>query len=687
MKVRPDPARLARLLRPRSIAVVGGKAAAEVIRQNDRLGFAGPIWPVHPREATIEGRAAFRSLADLPAEPDAVFLAVNRHLSVDAVLEAAALGAGGVACYSAGFAETGAEGAALQAALVEAAGQMPVLGPNCHGLINYLDQALLWPDQHGGEAVERGVAIVTQSGNIGLNITMQRRGLPLAMMVTMGNQACLGLSDVIAALVQDARVTAIGLHIEGLDDAAAFADAVAGARQRSVPVVALKTGRSQMGAQLTVSHTASLAGEDAVVDAFLRRIGVGRVRSITVLLEALKLLHCGGPLAGRDIASMSCSGGEAALMADLAEGRTVRFRALTPAQAARVRATLPPLVSVSNPLDYHTFSWGKDEALTETFAAILAAEFALVALILDFPPPERGPYPDWDIAVDALADAARRSGRRAAVIATLPETMPPARAAALMQSGLVPLIGMDDALAAMEAAADIGAADPTAWTPTPPCSASATTRLLTEWEGKRLLAAAGVAVPPGALATTPLGAADHADRLGYPVVVKAVSPTLAHKTERGAVRLGLADRAAVLAAATELRDLGEALLVERMIAGAVAEIIIGVRRDPLLGPYLLIGAGGVLAELLVDRAVLMLPADRAEIETALHGLRVAQMLRGWRGRPAGDVAALVDTMLAVQRAAVELGDRLEELDVNPVLVQPAGCVAVDVLIRLREENQ
>ena len=197
--------------------------------------------------------------------PDAVFLAVNRHATIDYVRDLAAMGAGGVVSYAAGFAEAGADGAALQAALREAAGAMPVLGPNCYGLINYLDGALLWPDQHGGGRVERGVAIVTQSGNIGCNITMQRRALPIAYLVTMGNQAVVGLSAAIETLARDARVTAIGLHIEGIDDPAAFARAVAVARAHGKPVVVLKTGGSAAGAALTVSHTASLAGADGVV--------------------------------------------------------------------------------------------------------------------------------------------------------------------------------------------------------------------------------------------------------------------------------------------------------------------------------------------------------------------------------------------------------------------------------------
>jgi acyl-CoA synthetase (NDP forming) len=679
---------LTRLLRPRSIAVVGGKPAAEVVRQNQRLGYTGAIWPVHPTAETVGGLAAYRGLADLPGAPDAVFLAVNRHVTVDHVRALAAMGAGGAVCYAAGFAETGGAGAALQAALRVAAGDMPVLGPNCYGLINYVDGALLWPDQHGGGRVQRGVAIVTQSGNIGCNLTMQTRGLPIAYLVTLGNQAVVGLSAAVASLATDARVTAIGLHIEGIDDAQALARAVALARAHGKPVVALKTGGSAAGAQLTISHTASLAGADNVAAAYFRRIGVARVPAIPVLLETLKLLHLFGPFAGGDIASMSCSGGEAALIADRAQGRRLRFRALDAAQRKSVAATLPDLVTVTNPLDYNTFSWADGAALTATFTAVLRCGFDLAALILDYPRADACDQTDWRTASDALVAAVRATGRPAAVLATLPECLPEARARELMAQGVAPLCGIDEALLAIDAAVAAGAAVDAV----PPLTARApagVARLLDEAAGKRALAAHGVTVPCGHVVATVDEAAAAATELGFAVVLKALGATLAHKTERGAVRLDLADPAAVREAARDLLRLGDALLVERMVTDPVAEVIVGVNRDPAVGPYLLLGSGGVLAELVGDAAILTMPARAEDVRTALASLRVARLLAGYRGGPAGDVDALVATVLAVQDYAIANLDRLVELDVNPVLVRRAGlgAAAVDALIRLVENVQ
>jgi acyl-CoA synthetase (NDP forming) len=676
---------LRRLLQPRSIAVFGGWQAEGVIHRCAEMGFSGPIWRVHPTKV-----GAFRSVADLPVAPDAAFVAVNREATVGIVRELATIGTGGAVCHAAGFREAGGRGVELQAALIEAAGDMPILGPNCYGTINYLDGALLWFDQHGGRRCERGVAILTQSGNIGLNLTMQRRGLPIGHLMTLGNQAKVGLSDCLAALVDDPRVTAIGLHIEAIDDVARFDAAARKALAAKKPVVAVKAGRSEAGAALALSHTASLTGADAAMDALLRRVGVARVASLPILLETLKLLHTVGPVSGRDLVTLSCSGGEAALIADAGAVRRIRFRPFAPEQKQAVRATLSDLVAISNPLDYHIFIWNQPERLRATFTAVMACGWDLACLVLDFPRTDSCSDADWQVSLAAWEHARDATGGRAAVLATLPDCLPESVAATLIAAGIVPLLGIDEALAAAEAAADIGEAQsgpaPPALLPASAAASKAVT--LDEWRGKRLLEEFGLPHPGGRLVASAAEAVAAAHVLGCPVVVKAVAAALAHKSELGAVALNLRDADMVEAAAWRMEGLGEAILVEPMITDGVAELILGVMRDPQVGLCLVLGSGGVLVELLAGRALLLLPTTAEVVRAALLGLKAGPLLQGFRGRPAGDVDAVVAAAMAVACFAVAHADRLVELDVNPLIVRPAGkgAVAADVLIRLAAEG-
>jgi len=679
---------LSRLFRPRHIAVFGGGFwGPNVVEQCLKMGFDGPVWPVHPTRDEIHGLPCFRTVEELPEAPDASFIGVNRNLTIEIVGRLARRGAGGAVCLASGFKESEGEidgGADREARLLEAAGAMPILGPNCFGLINYLDGALLWPDQHGGKRTTSGVAILTQSSNMLISMTMQQRGLPMAYCVAAGNQAQTGLAEMAMAVIDDPRVTAVGLHIEGVGDVRAFEALAAKAREMQKPVVVLKVGRSEQAREATVSHTASLAGAEAASRAFLTRLNMPMLRSIPEFLETLKLLHVLGPLPGREICSMSCSGGEASMIADAAVGREVTFRALTAEERAKVKASLSEMVAVANPLDYHTFIWGDEAAMTATFTAMIGCGFDLSILILDFPRLDRCLDASWNSAVCAIVAAQRATGGRVAVAASMPENMPEARSDELIALGLAPMLGLDETLAAAEAAAAIAEG----WERPEPVPVllgigdEGTARTLDEAAAKVALAGHGLPVPDGAIATTPEEAAAIAAEIGFPVVLKGRG--IAHKTEAGAVRLGLRSGQAVAAAARGM-DYASGWLVERMVEGAVAELILGVVRDPAYGYTLTIGAGGILTELLADTATLMIPASEAEIRAALAGLKTAALLTGYRGRAHGDIEAVVAACMALQAYVAEIDDRLEEIDINPLMVTPHGVVAADALIILREK--
>ncbi|WP_103332487.1 acetate--CoA ligase family protein [Pseudotabrizicola formosa] len=658
--------RLSRLLRPRSIAVLGSVWAENVIAQCRKMGFAGAVWPVHPTRDSLGGLPAFRSVADLPEVPDATFIGVNRHATLDVVRELAALGAGGAICFASGWEEAGESG--LQAQLVAAAGEMPVLGPNCYGLINYLDGALLWPDQHGGRRVERGVALLSQSSNIVINLTMQARGLPVAYVACVGNAAQVGLAELAAALVADDRVTALGMYVEGVDDAPALARLSAEAARLGKGIVCLKSGKTELSRVAAASHTASLAGEAAVSSAFLRKAGIAEVATLPELLETLKIFHVHGRGLGPRLCSLSCSGGEAGLVADLGAAAGVAFAAPPEAQRARLGEILGPIVTIANPLDYHTFIWGDGPRTTDVFTTMLSGYDAGV-FIIDPPRPDRCDPSSFEPALEAIVAAAQATGKPAFPVASLPENFDEALADRLMARGVAPLMGLEAALGAIRAAQGVWGTEPDVpWT----ARGARDVALLDEAAAKAVLRTAGVAVPVGVSAPTLAGVSVGAAGLRPPLVLKGLG--FAHKTEAGAVRLGLAslDGQAEMPGAT-------GYLVEEMAVGAVAEMLVGLRRDPVYGVALTLGMGGVTAELLADTVTLVLPASRDEVLSAMRRLRLWPLLDGYRGRVPADVGALAD--LVGRLCDLMADDTFEEIELNPVLVFAQGVVAVDALIR------
>ncbi|MCY1125594.1 acetate--CoA ligase family protein [Frigidibacter sp. RF13] len=672
---------LTRLFRPKSIALFGGGWVGNVIAQLQKSGYAGAIWPVNPKRADILGVPCFASIDDLPGAPDAAFVGVNREASIDVVARLSAMGSGGATCFASGFAESEAEGtggADLQAELVAAAGDMPIVGPNCYGFLNYLDNVTFWPDQHGGLTVESGIAIVGQSSNMAINMTMQARGLPIAYVLTAGNQAQTSLSELGMMALDDPRVTALGLHIEGFGDIRAFEALAALARAKGKPVVVLKSGHSEAAQAATMTHTASLAGGAAASSALIARLGMVEVRSLTTFLEALKLLHFGGPLRDAGIGSVSCSGGEASLMADCALGTAIEWPAFSSKGKARLNAILGPIVTVANPLDYHTFIWGDTERMTDCFAAVLDEQRALCVFVLDLPRPDRCSQAGYRCAVDAIIGAARRTGARAAVLVSMPENLTEDLAAEFSAAGVVPLFGMVEGLEAIDVAIRAGrlAARPAA-APVLLRGAPEGGVVLSEAEAKAALAAHGLDVPQSVTAASAEALAVAAGRLRMPLAVKGQG--IAHKTEAGAVKLHIRSPDEAAAAAHAMAG-ATGFLAEEMVTGAVAELLVGITRDPTGLMMLTLGAGGVMAEMLADTASILLPATNDDIRAALGRLKIAKLLAGWRGAKAADMGAIVRAVQAIAAyAAAEPG--LQELDVNPLIATPERAVAVDALIR------
>lgn len=681
---------LRRLLRPRHVAIVGGQAMADSIRRCADTGFTGDIWVVNPKYPELGGRRCYASIADLPEAPDATFIAVPREATIDVLRQLSARGAGGAICYAAGYTEVGGDGVALQAEFIDAAGDLAVVGPNCYGMLNFVDGICLWPTGALGHQVETGCAIVMQSGNIALNLSRNDRSVPFAYVISSGNQAILNAADYVDALADDPKVTAIGLYLEGIRDVPAFGRAAAKALQRGKPLVALKAGNSELGAQFAMSHTGSLAGSDRMYDALFARLGIIRVHSVPQLLETLKLVSTAGLPKGDRLAVFTCSGGECLLTADLCDALGVPLPGFSADQADDLRAQLPNFATVSNPLDYNTSLWGHEDLLVKCFSTVMRGEFDAGMLVIDFA--TDGPETEAAClaAVRALLKACVAHGKMPIVTSTLSELLPAHARAEVIAAKGAPMQGLEEALNAFASVHRFAqrkakvASVPIPATP----AAGDKKRMLSEVEGKTLLAGFGLAVPESRV-VAPADAVKAAEALGFPVVLKVAEPLIAHKTEAGAVVINLKSAAEVAAALARMEKSVasylhgghiERVLVERMVGGVVAELIVGIQRDPQFGLALVVGAGGILVELVEDAAMLLLPTSAEEVETAVRRLKIAKLLAGYRGKPAADMAALVNSIMAIAAFAEANRGKLLELDVNPLMVRADGAVAVDALV-------
>jgi acetyl-CoA synthetase len=601
-------------------------------------------------------------------------------------------------CFTAGFSETGTDtGARLARDLEVGAGTLPYFGPNCYGFVNFFDRIAMLPDQVVGPAVQRGVAMICQSGTIALTLMYGDRSLPIGYLLTVGNQSRLAVEDLIELLCDDPRVTAFGLYLEGIKNAERFARAADQARAAGKPIAVVKAGRTAAAARTAHSHTGALAGADTVFDAFCRHAGIARCETLSTLCETLKLFHAGGPLTGRKVLIMGASGGDMAMTADVSRSLDLDFAPIPPEKTGVLRELLTDRVTIANPFDIHTYLWFDPPALRRVFSEVLRSGYDAVGFMLDSPP-EQADTASFDAAIDVFIEASKGASSRAALIASLPETLSPKVRRRCLDGGVVPLQGQREALEALALAGAAG----TAWKlgPGPQLQfpiagthsaasvqdGAVVARTLSEQEGKAALAQFGVGVPRGKIGP-PRAAPDAAATLGFPVVIKAVGAHLEHKTEVGGVVLNVRSTAQAAAAAERLGKLSDTILVEEMITDGIAEVLVGVIVDAQFGQVLVLGAGGVLTEMLSDSVSLLPPWSRESIEAALPRLGIAKLLAGYRGKPPGDTGALVDTILGVARYASAHAAPLLELDVNPIIVRPLGkgVVAVDAMIRLRAQ--
>lgn len=691
---------------PRAIAIVGAsqdpsKIGGRPVELLQKYGFAGKIFPVNPRATEVQGLPAFASVDDLPEAPDLAVIAVPAEAAPDAVEACARKGVRAAVILSSGFSELGEAGIALQARLTEIARRtsIRIIGPNCLGTVGIANKAIAtFSIILEGRMPEAGpLAIVSQSGNLG-SFTMRMamdRGVGISRFMTTGNECDLDIADGIAWMASDPATRVILCCMETCRDASKLIAALELAREANKPVVVLKIGSSDVGQAAAASHTGALAGSDAVFDAVFARYGAIRVRSVEQLMDvghaATVLLPDRLPKGNR-VALVTASGGFGVMMADAASAAGLDVAALAQATQDEILSVVP-YASPRNPVDTTAQVSSRPEVLEQVLGAVLRddscdAALLLLATSLNLPRLRK-------VYMEALRNL------RAALpdkLLMLIVTGPAEVVAELNALGYPTAGSIDAACSSLAALAAMGNVEPQPEAEEagllPPLSADA---LRHEHGAKAALAQVGFPVLPETVTQSVDEAVAAADRAGYPVVIKIVSEDLPHKTEVGGVVVGLGDEAELRSAydamlervrekAPKARLSG--VLVAPMVKGGV-ELILGTKTDPIFGPVVMVGMGGIYAEVMQDVAVRLAPVGRAEAIDMIHSLKVFPILDGARGRPKADIDAAATAVSALSVFARHHSSAIAEIDINPLVVLPdgQGAVALDALLVAQPNGQ
>jgi acyl-CoA synthetase (NDP forming) len=684
------------LLCPRSIAVIGAsdnkaRIGGVPVDLLVRAGFAR-LYPVNPKHETVQGLIAFAQIEDVPEVVDLAIIALTAELTLPMLERCHALGIPAAIIYASGYAETNeAEGQARQDELAAFAARSGMLaaGPNCMGNANFTAAVFTTFGQSFQPGEPAGTtALLTQSGNMCATVfrMARRAGVTFSHVINTGNEASVEFSDYLDYLASDPATKSAVCYIEELRNGPAFLEAAARFREAGKLLAVYKVGASEKGAEATRSHTAALAGDSAAYDAAFARAGVARAGELSGLADLAYLHSIGDKIAGNKCAILSISGAAGAILSDaiaLAGGQVPTFPGTVQAELS---AQIPGYSMTSNPIDMTGNVVNSNEFVSDCIRLALSPD-SIDLLLLYMP----GSF--LTQALDQIEKAAAASSKAIIVI----DTFAMADQTRLTKHGIGYFDDFDRAARAVCAygawkRADLGASEAAkataSWPPFPAGRAA-----LSETEAKEALARFGVPVVLDAVVHSAYQARAEAMRIGFPLVAKLVSPDVAHKTEHGLMRLGLdsADSAAdafetIMAKAQSMRVQIEGVTLEPMLSGGV-EILAGLTRDPVFGWMLTVGLGGVWTELMKDACHALLPVDAAQAEAMLRSLKGFSLLDGFRGAPKADVAAAARAIAALGEAVLAGGDRLREVEINPLLVLPEGkgAVAVDALVLLTEE--
>ncbi len=689
--------RMDALLRPRSVIVVGASPnpsfVSAALKNLLRYGYSGQVAAVNPKYDHIDTAACYPSLADVPFDVDLLVVGVAARLVPDLLRQAEEKRVGALEIITSGYAETGPDGARRQAELSAWAARTGIVvgGPNCLGLLHAPSGMVALPTTFA-ELTPGTVGVVLQSGMMAptVLVPLLARGIGITFAATSGNEADVEAADYIHYLAEDDETRVIGVFAEQIKTPARFVEACHVAADRRKPIVMLKIGRSDAARRAALAHTGSMVGSDDVIDAVLRKLGVSRVDSVDEMLEQLAVFHSPRLPRGSGVATIIVSGGAAGLLSDLAAQCGVSFPALPEATASALREVVPEFGNVGNPLDVTGQAVFQTEILERSLD--LLGEAPNVDVIVygrGFPSRLDAAMPVGRILASAIERHPDKVFLTMSLVGGHFHPSPVADAVPaepITRLGDTPFLQGSEyglkAIAALIRYADfLRSRTPLARADS--VAAPEPRGPVTEREAKQILAHYGIPTTRERLATSAAEAVAAAAEIGYPVALKVESPTLLHKTEAGAVLLNIADAAAVERGCVQLSQLNvpdaRGILVQEMVPSGT-EVILGMTRDPQFGPVIAVGLGGIFVELLQDVQLLIPPVSSADAQRALQQVRGVGVLHGARGRPRGDVRALLEAIVRFSTLCLDYQDAVDEIDINPLIVLPDGVKAVDCLI-------
>lgn len=698
------------LLSPKSIAIIGaserhGSAGRLVLENLHFLGYTGEIYAVNPKNESVLGHPCYKDLESIGKPVDMVAILLGAKNVLPILQSMKKLGIPAAWALASGFSESGPEGAALQKEIAAYAKEnnLLLLGPNCIGILNMFDHSATYSVAINPKIQPGNVSVVMQSGAILMGLANSAR-FGIRYLISCGNQAALEVSDFIGYLAEDKQTKVIVTFIEGIPDTRKFVDALRAAYKAGKPVLLVKVGRSEAAQRAVQAHTGSLAGSDTVLDAVLNREGAIRVNSLDELVETTELF-LGCPLPENDgVGLISLSGGQIGLVSDLSQGLGLNFPPFSEEAIAELRQVLPAFTTISNPLD----AWGTGdlEKMYPACAAITAAQenVGIIAMSRDTPIGVAPREIEQSMRIaEVAAEIKEKTGKGVFLFSNFSGSFDPTVESYLREHGIPYLQGTQEAVHALQAFENYATKRRTPAEPVEesPVSSERLAQLkkrfsdnsapLTEVESRELLAAYGIRGPKEIVASTAGSAVQAANDIGYPVVLKILSPDIQHKTECGGVKVNLKNADEVSAAFSQIFEsakkynpnaLLEGVLVQEMISSDAVEVILGVVHDPNYGPVVVYGSGGILVEILKDSVLSVPPVSKKEAQKMVSQTKGIKLLQGFRGSKKSDVDALANAIVNVSYLARDFADEIAALDINPLMVLPEGkgVCAVDALI-------